>query len=1598
MLFRSVVIYFTQPLSRKQDMRGLVELPDYENLRYTINGNTLRVHFDNPKDKSTKINISDGIRSARGDVLKRKNSENPGLFTKQLEAANPKPYLGFVSDGIILPSEGGTSILFEAQMLKGVIVRVMKVYSNNIQEFLQQNTLNDYGIYNVGDMIAKKVIFFDELGDYELTKKNTFGINLEDFIKVEKGTIYSVRLSYTYDLSAYKTSGRAQKTKQEIIDEADEIGRGEMNKMSDESRYMNFSDGPGVWNWKLSNNPAFEPYYNYKYISKNLISSNIGLIAKREPKSNETTFLVNDLNTSAPMRGVEIKLYGYKNVLLGKGKSDSEGLCVIDNGDTRPFYAIASKDDMRGYIRMPEYGSLSISDFDVEGTVIQQGVKGFIYTDRGVWRPGDSIYVSFILNDNDNPLPEKHPVSIELYNPQNIQVMKKTTLRGVNGIYPFSLYTNQDAPTGVWECKVKVGGAVFSKRLRIETIKPNRLSVDLTFDEKILQADKPIVANLHSAWLTGAKASELGYDINVTFKNIKTTFDGYKDYKFDNIAAKYEPKEIQFGKGITNEDGDATIKETLTAGEGAPGMLMAEFITKVYEDAGSYSIGGNNIKYSPYTSYAGVKSPQVNGETLLTGKNHVFDIATLKESGKPAANIDCTVTVYKGYWYWWLDSHAQNLADYMSSGYSKLVSTINVKTDSQGKGTFTLNFPSSEWGTYIIMVKNNASGHITGVKAYFDSDIYLRLPDSNSDKATRLNISSEKPEYNTGEKITVSFPSVKGANARVIIENGSKILRIENIKCEESQTSYTFTADKDFTPNIYVNVVLINEYKSTTDLPIRMYGILSLKVVDPASKLEPVITAPADVRPGNKFNVSVMEKNKKDMTFTLAIVDYGLLDLTRFKTPDPWAAFNAKEALGIKTWDIYDLVIGAYKGKVNKIYSIGGDAEIDNSARNGVNRFKPVVIYKGPYTLKGGKTMDIPIAMPEYIGKVRCMVVAADVKKDAYGSASKDIIVKQPVMILGTLPRELNPGDRIKLPITVFAMEDNVGEISVTVNGASLLGIDKPMTQKVTMTKQGSTILWFDLDVKNETGTGTVSATATSKEAEATWVEDIAVRSNLIPVAKQMSEAIEPGKSATLVMNPVGMQGTNEGTLELSSIVPLNLNKRLDYLEQYPFECIEQSVSRAFPLLYLSQFTDMSEAEHNNVERRVKNIIASLPSYMMPGGAFAYWQGGTNVSEWGSIYALHFMTEARNNGYYVKDDIYNSAVAYQKEAAGSWKYVADNYAKNTAQAYRLYALALSDNSEIGAMNRLNETVLNYTTQSLLAAAYAAIERKDIAVQILEQSTDVKADDSQSNNYTFGNELRNMAMRVIALNSVDKVRMAEKLVKDISEQLSSQPQINTQATAFSIIALADFYKNNPPSDIIKADIWGTVKIKADIDKPVCSYNLDMSQSQNITVMNNGTGTLYACLSTVGIPSKELQEASAYGLDLKIYYSDQRNNNIDIENLKMGENFYATVEVTNISQGELSNIIVSQVIPSGWEIVNTRFLDNESLAAGVTYQDVRDDRVISYIPVLKGNNKVQIRVYLVASYAGEFFMPPSFCEDMYRPDMRSTTKGQIVKVTR
>ena len=757
-----------------------------------------------------------------------------------------------------------------------------------------------------------------------------------------------------------------------------------------------------------------------------------------------------------------------------------------------------------------------------------------------------------------------------------------------------------------------------------------------------------------------------------------------------------------------------------------------------------------------------------------------------------------------------------------------------------------------------------------------------------------------------------------------------------------------------------------------------------------------------EVKPEAPCHVMVSEKNGREMAYTLAIVDEGLLDLTRFRTPDPWQAFNAREALGVNTWDLYNYVVGTYGGRIEQLFSIGGDDALNKGPKAIVNRFKPVVQFAGPFLLKKGEKRQHIYKMPNYNGRVRVMVVAGN--GEAYGNTEKSVLVRKPVMLLGTLPRVIGIGEEMVVPATVFATEKGVGDVQVTIACSGNMEVVGEKSHMLHFETVSDKLAQFRIRVKDTPGAGHVKITATGGGEKSVYETDIEIRSVRRPQIKVTPVTLEAGKSWKGTVGLPGVEGTNSLVLEMSDVQPVNLSTRLSYLLGYPHGCVEQITSKAFPQLYLSGFASLTREQEQSTEATVKEVIRRLRSYQTVDGSFSYWPGGTAPNAWGTVYAIHFLLEAEKKGYLVPEGMKRNALNDLSRIARNWKPEASYSAESEemTQAYRLFVLALGQVAEVGAMNRLKESkTLMSMSRYLLAAGYALVGRPDVSKELVVKTTALTTACS-GYDQTFGSDLRDTSIRLMTFCLLGDGKEAALLANEISKTLASDDWLSTQSTAFGLVALSDYmekYKVSGLMDFSYAVDGKTKKVSTTrniwtetlLDKAASSASLELK--------NTGKSTLFARLVAEGIPAEGKEEAYANGLTLAVSYMDHDGHPVNTSALQQGTNFTAVVTVANSSPRGYSHLVLTEVFPAGWEILNTRFLTGDTVdnqVTGVNYQDIRDDRAYSYIDYLPAGKQVTVRINLCAVYPGRFYLPPVYCEAMYDHLVRANTEGKMVTV--
>lgn len=1610
----TILVSFSRPLDTAQDIPGFISTRTRSGgtakINSTVRGNVLTLYNDGNWDDITELTVQDGIKSTDGILLAAASSVT-------LNEHWDLPAVEFANSGVILPSSQGTVLPVRTRNLSGLLVQAYAIYDRTINQFLQVNDLDgNEELYRVGEPVWTKNISFD-WNDSMQNKFITRGLELSELAKKYPGGMFQIRVTFRKKNVKYICrSGHRDFSELPMPDDMIEPERRPQERSSwDYWDNMNWRERDSYWSYDDDPcHPAFyTPYFNSScLIKRNVLITDIGLMAK-QTSDGDLYVTATDLKTAKPLSGADLTLWNFVGTPVATTVADSQGGAVFTaKPGTSPYVVTASYNKQQSYLKLSEGTGLSISHFETGGEKSVDGVKGYIYGERGVWRPGDNIYLTFVLQDLKKTLPSDIPVSFQLQDPMGRVTESRTLRNNVNGFYPITIKTNAGAPTGVWQSQVKIGGKTWTQPLRIETVVPNRLSVKLETQQEYL-VPRNNTLKLSGAWLHGAPVPEYTADVSVSFSRAATGFDGYSEYSFTNPRNSLESSRELIWDGYLDKNSQADFNVDLHAGSNLPGKLKANFLSRIFEPSGAFSTESKSFNYSPYTRYAGLKLPKGDKERgmLLTDVDHTADVVLLTTDGKPVPDATLSYAVHKLEWKWWWEKDALTDATYVSYRSESLVTegTVHIK-DGKGAFNFMVKYPS--WGRYLVTVTDGSSGHSTGKIVYIDWPGWAgRAQESGSGSASMITLINDKQKYTPGETASISFPSGKGGRALVTVEKNGRILSQSWLETRQGTTVFTMPVTAQMAPNAYVHVTMLQPHMQTANsLPIRLYGVVPVTVDDPGTRLKPVISAPAQFEPNKTAAISVSEAQGRPMTYTVAVVDEGLLGLTGYHAPSLHSAFYKKEASQLTSWDIYRYVMSAYSGKLETLLAIGGSEEITDDRERSSNRFTPVVKYFGPYTLSRGETKTTEFLMPEYIGAVRAVVIAG--YNGAYGEAEKSVPVKSDLIVQASLPRTLGTGETVTVPLTVFngtAAAQNI-TVSLGIEGAAANAEGSKSTRIISVPAQDSRDVFFNITTQRN-GNAVFTAKASMKGyADAVSHTTVPVQSRGIPVTYRTNFSVKPGETADVSVQSPSEPATITSTMELSVLPSLNLTERLQYLITYPHGCIEQITSGGFPQLYVPGFITLTPEQTDTIKKNVKSVIERYPGYQTESGGFSYWPGSTTPHAWGSCYGAHFLLEAKRYGYDVPSSLLTPLLNWLSKSAADWSSSSNSGDDSSdTQAYKLFVLASAGRADIAAMNRLMDILQNSRSSSdqpiasatfMLASAYSVSGRADTARTLLK-GTRIRREAYRRTGGNFASTARDQALYLFTVTKTGDMDTAGKLAKRLAENLVSDTWYSTQETAWALLSLLPYYKEQQAGTCaytVTAEgrtQSGTITNGAVQEKLAAGTG----SVQKASVTNTGRTILYGTFSASGMSIAGTEQEQHDNLRLDVTYYDNDDYRISRNSLEPGDTFKIRIRVTNLSYETIHNIALTVPIPTCWEITNERLSSDvydeyhgDSSENRFTYQDIRDDAVYTYFDLDERDDKVFTLSGTVVYTADSYFIPAIHAQAMYDASCSAVYPGQ------
>ncbi|MDD2716528.1 MAG: MG2 domain-containing protein [Candidatus Wallbacteria bacterium] len=1539
-------IAFSDLLDERKDYQGFVQLQELGSFKLKAVGKFLVLNGDFQSGKTYQIRVLKGLKSRWGTEL-------TSDWTGEVTFRDMQPAVEFCRSGYLLPTSANKKIDFRTANVRKVHLLVKKVFENNLSYFIQDNRMQSAGsrkdfFYNVerlGVVVSEKTL---EIGE-ETNKWLQSELDLSDLFKDSKKGLYVIELSMN---------------REDII-----CG------IPDEESWSEF-------------------YYRHCLVTKPIILTDIGLTVQKEYK--RTIVYANNLLTTEPLAGTDIKLLSYQNQTLARGKTDLNGRCEFPRTDA--FLVEAERDGQQSLLKFNE-SELDTTLFETAGEEEPaSGTRAFTFTDRGVYRPGETVNLTIVLRNQDNTFPDNHPVTIKLYDPLNRKVNQITSREGADGIYCFTFATDESDPTGNWNLEINAGDASFSHTLKIETIVPYRLKLKLASDKEILgPEDREIKATLHAEYLFGNPGADLASSINMKIVPRTVSFEKYRSFSFRNEGLDFqETASPQFDARL-NSSGDTAASWKYPSLENVPSALNAVVDAKVLEKGGRPVPDTLVIPIEYFDRYVGIRGPE--DSYLMTGSPAKFQVMLVSGKGEPVSGIQLTYRVYLNHQYWWWDYENENdFKKHFKTAYS--TELIESGTLSSGTEPAAFEYTPEEYGELLVEVQDGDKGHTAG---YFFRAYAWGSEQAGKDAST-INLVADKTSYSAGETARIALKTPGQGRALVSVEKGGQVLSSSWYELKGNDPPFEVPITEAMAPTSYVFVNLIQPHAQTkNNRPLRMYGVIPLAVEERNTRLLLNLKAPEVLGPGQSFDLDVQTPDEESQV-VLAVVDEGLLSLTRFQTPDPWSYFNQKQRLSVATFDTFSDVIGFEMGEIFKHFTVGGDgilAEMSRQAFSKAKRFKPVALFKGPVKTGTDGLARFHFTMPNYVGAVRVMALAFH--KNHYASTEKSIPVKSPLMILPTLPRQLGPDDQVRIPVTVFAMEDGLGSVEVRISADGPVKTASSEIRSLNFEKKGDQDLYFVLKADQAVGVSLIQVSAKSGSFSATETAEIAVRPVNPYIYSTEIKIVSQNETASMVIPDRGLKGTNKATFMVSRNQKLKLGNRLHWLLEYPYGCVEQTVSSVFPQLYLGDLLKNGDRLSDRVDRNINGAIRRLAKFQLPSGGFTYWPGMTETCDWGTNYAGHFLLEADRHGYHVSQDMLDNWKNFEK----SRSLVSEG--DTLTRCYRVYLLALAGEAQMGAMNLIKETMtpkLDDTSKWLLAAAYKLAGVENTAQEILK-GAGLNVGKTEEFSGTFGSNLRDRAiiLEIMTLFG-DQVKSLE-LYNQIADELSTDSWLSTQSVAYALLSMGKFMALQPRQS---GNLTGELTLPGGkttvINSTAETYSMEILEGfgDKLIFKNSSTGNLFASMEWEGIPACNDIVEEQKNLTLYLEWLDDDGSKINPENIKQGTTFWGHFTVIGNSGLNLSNIALLQILPSGWEIDNLRLAGTPLPAwtQGYTlnqekYLDIRDDRIMWFLDLPYGNTKQDFLVKLNPVSIGRFFLSPTIVHAMYEHNYRASVAGKTVEVT-
>ena len=1360
--------------------------------------------------------------------------------------------------------------------------------------------------------------------------------------------------------------------------------------------------------------------YNYSQPATLFTLSDIGLSVHRYHKRLDV--FTQALEGGSALSDVELELLDGKGKMLAQGKTDNKGHAELAL-PAKAEVLLARQGDQTSLLRL-NTAALDLAEFDIGGPQAHP-LQFFVFGPRDLYRPGETVLLNALLRDRDGHPVKPQPVSVEVRRPDEQVSRKFVWTPDASGFYQYPLQLASEAPTGRWQLVFDLGdGKPQLYEFLVEDFLPERRALELKGSATPLAPGQTADIQVNGRYLYGAPAAGNRLSGQVYVRPLREAVKALPGYQFGSVTEEELNQDLELEESVLNAEGEYTISlESQWSNAKSPLQLIVQ---ASLQESGGRPITRRLVQpVWPADRLPGIRGlfegTETDGDGLVQFELLVAD----NEGHKLAAeNLKVRLVRERRDYYW---NYSDN--DGWSYHYNEKFLNLNEETVNLKAGeTATVSFPV-EWGPYRVEVEDPKTGLVSSLRFWAG----YRAQDNAEGGAVRpdqVKLALDKAAYAEGDTARVTVTPPAAGKGYLLVEGGDGPLWWEEIEVPAEGKTFEVKLDSTWARHdLYVSSLVIRPGERKANItPKRAVGVLHLPLDRTARKLAVTLDAPEKMRPKQALTVKVQAKNADGSIpaqahVLLSAVDVGVLNITEYPTPDPYASLFGRKAYGADQLDIYGQLIEAGQGRLASL-AFGGDAALAKGGKRPATSVNIVALQSAPVTLNAQGEGEVSVQIPDFNGELRVMAQAWT--DDRYGMAEAKTVVAAPLVAELAAPRFMAGGDETRLALDLSNLTDKPQQLQVSLNTQGPLSLLGDARQTLQLSPGQRSTLQIPIKALGGFGSGKVGVTVEGLDLPG---------ETLAPFTREWTLGVRPAYPALLkhyrtvlsdqpwslpdhalqVFEPAG----REALLSLSSRPPLNLGEQIRALKAYPYGCSEQTTSGLYPALYadaaLLKRLGLEGEPDAERKRKIELGIERLLGMQRYNGSFGLWGADGQEEYWLTAYVTDFLLRARDQGYAVPPEALKKASERLMRYVQERNLIEADYSDNlehtrfAVQAYAGLVLARSQQAPLGALRSLFER---------RSDARSGLPLVQLAIALQKMGDQPRADQAlvaglaatrKANEWLgdYGSPLRDQAL-ILALLEENNLMSGqrEQRLFELSDQLAASQWLSTQERNSLFLAGRDLLSKPEASWTAQLGSAGETRELSN-SQPALKLEGSLLVTP-LTVRNQGSTAIYQQLTISGYP-QQAPRAGGENLSIRRDYLGMDGEPLNLDTLKSGDLVLVHLAVT--AKERVPDALVVDLLPAGLELENQNLgqsaasLENASSQvkqwresmqnASIQHQEYRDDRYVAALN-LDGNGTSHLLYLARAVTPGTYRVPPPQVESMYRPDWQAVgeTPGPMV----